>query len=97
MTATIYIVKEEDAYRMGWEPKVLLWEPESVSRTWIRRETVELPNGFYVANNAYDEPLIFCDGEHYEISTNKAEEPVIIDHKSNGDYIPLTVLSEGWD
>lgn len=97
MVTTLYIIKEADAYRFGFDPVVRFFEPESASRAWIRRLTVELPAGFYVTSNVYDEPMIFCDGEHYEIGTNKAEEPVIIDHKSNGCYIPLSVLCEGWD
>lgn len=97
MTAIIYIIKEREAYRLGLEPVVRLWEPESVSRAWIRRLTVSLPDSFYVAKNIYDEPLIYRDNEHYELGTNKDGKPVIIDHKNPGAYIPVTVLSEGWD
>lgn len=44
MTITLYIIKGQDAYRFGFDPVVRLWEPESVSRAWIRRVIVELPD-----------------------------------------------------
>jgi len=97
MNATMYIIKDENAYRLGSPTEVRLWEPEFLSRTWIRRVTVSLPDGFCVAEGAYGESLIYRGNEHYELGTNKDEEPVIIDHHNNGTYIPLTVLSEGWD
>lgn len=97
MTATLYIIKDADGYRFGGSPVVRLWEPESISRTWIRKVVVELPEGFYVSKNIYDEPMIFCGDEQYELAANKKEEPVIIDHTNNGAYIPLTIVKEGWD
>lgn len=97
MAVTLYIIKGEDSYRFGYLPVVRLWEPEYLSRTWIHPVTVELPDGFHVAENQYNEPMIFRDGEAYELGTNKAEEPVIIDHKDNGAFIHLPILTEGWD
>lgn len=96
MTATLYIIKDADGYRLGADPVIRLWEPESVSRTWIRRVTVELPNGYKVAENYYGEPNIYLDGEHYELGTDKNDSPVIIDHKNNGSFIRLPILEEGW-
>lgn len=96
METTIYIVATENCYRMGLEPKVQLWEPESISRTWIRRLTVELPDGFEVCENYYGEPIISRNKEGYDLATNKDGNPVIIDHTANGKYIPLNVVSEGW-
>lgn len=97
MVTTLYIIKGQDAYRFGFDPVVRLWESESVSRTWIRRVNVDLPDGFEVAKNYYGDPMICCGGEGYELATNANEDPVIIDHTENGKYIPLTVLSDGWD
>lgn len=97
MTATLYIIKGADAYRLGADPVVRLWEPESISRTWIRRVTVDMPEGFRVADNAYDEPCIYRGGQQYELATDKNENPVIIDHLNSGAYINMDVLDEGWD
>lgn len=97
MDATLYIVKEMDAYRLGFDPVVRLWEPDGVSRQWICRVKVELPDGFEIGENYCGEPGLYCGEEHYELGTNKAGDPVIYDHKNNGAYIPIVVLSEGWD
>lgn len=97
MTVTLYIIKDGDGYKFGNLPIVRLWEPESISRTWIRRVTVNLPDGFRVADNVYEEPCLYRGNQQYELSTDKADNPVIIDHLNNGAYIHLTVLAEGWD
>lgn len=97
MKATLYVIKDEDAYRFGRDPVVRLWEPKDLSRAWIRRVTVELPEGFKVAKSTYEEYGIYSGKEHYELSTDKEENPVIIDHIHNGAYIRLPVLGEGWD
>lgn len=96
MDATLYVIKDADAYRFGRDPVVRLWEPEGLSREWIRRVTVELPEGYEIAENQYGEQLLFKDGEHYELAADKSGSPVIIDHKDNGRYIRLPILSEGW-
>lgn len=96
MEITLYIIKDRDAYRFGFEPVIRLWEPEGLSRQWIRRVKVELPEGFEVAKNAYEEYGVYSGGECYKLSTDKGEDPVIIDHRHNGAYIRLPVLSEGW-
>lgn len=97
MKETLYIIKDEDGYRLGAEPVVRLWEPEWISRTWIRKVTVDLPEGFQTGINHYGEPMIFRGEEHYEIGTDGKENPVIIDHKNNGAYIHLPILTEGWN
>lgn len=97
MDATLYIVREMDACRLGLDPVVRLLEPDGVSRQWIRCVKVELPDGFEIGENYYGEPWLYCGEEHYEIVANKAGDPVIYDHKNNSAYIPLPVLSEGWD
>ncbi len=97
MSVTIYIIKEQSAYQFGWDPVVSLTEPPFISRTWIRKLTVELPKGFSVEMNKYDEPMVFRGNEAYKLATNKQEDPVILDHNSYGSYIPLVVLHEGWD
>lgn len=97
MIATLYIIKDADGYRLGGDPVVRLWEPESISRAWMRRVTVDLPEGFRVADNVYEEPCLYRGNQQYELATDKADNPVIIDHLNNGAYIHLTVLAEGWD
>lgn len=97
MTATLYIVKDADSYRFGRDSVVLLREPADISRTWIRRVTVSLPDGFEIAESQYGEKFVCCGDQQYEMSTDKNENPVIIDHLHNGAYIPMTVLTEGWD
>ena len=39
------------------------------------------------------------DGEQigYELAATVTEDPVIVDHTDSGKYIPLPILSEGWD
>lgn len=97
METTLYIIKDADGYRFGTDPVVRLWEPESISRTWIRKVTVALPDGFQVKNNYYEEPLIYCGDQQYELTTDKDNNPVIIDHTNKGAYIHMTVLAEGWN
>ena len=97
MTATLYIIKDDNAYKFGLAPAVRLWEPKFLSRTWIRRVTVELPNEFCVAESTSGEPMIFRGSEHYDLATDKNEDPVIIDHTERGAYIRLNILEEGWD
>lgn len=95
MTATLYITRTIDMIRFGWPSKVTLDEPTWLSRTWIRRVEVELPDGFEVGRSHYDEPMICRDGWGYELTVNAKDVPCIIDHTERGRYIPLTVLSEG--
>lgn len=97
METTIYIIADADAYRFGHRPTVRLTEPESISRMWITRAVVELPQGFEVAESVSGTPLIYRGNEHYELITNAAGEPVIVDHHNRGAYIPLTIISEGWE
>lgn len=97
MTATLYIIKEADGYRFGADPVVRLWEPESISRAWIRKVTVELPDGYRVADNYYGEPFVYCGNRRYELSVDKHGNPVIIDHTNNYTYIHMDILAEGWD
>lgn len=97
MTAALYIIKEQDAYRLGYDPVVRLWEPESISRTWIRKVVVELPEGYYVAETTFGDLCLYRGGEQYELATNAREDPIIVDHNNNGRFIPLSIVSEGWD
>lgn len=97
MTATLYITKEADAYRFGLDPVVQLWEPENTSRTWIRRVVVDLPEGYYAAESTFWGPCLSCGDERYDLATNSKEEPIIVDHNNTGRFIPLSIVSEGWD
>ena len=99
MKATMYITRTGDMINFGNPARVTLYELPEVSRVWIRRVTVELPNGFSVGESNYGEPLIVRDGEQigFELAATEDEDPVIVDHTDNGKYIPLPILSEGWD
>lgn len=95
MTATLYIIKDADSYKFGRDHVVRLQEPEFMSRTWIRKVTVTLPDGFEVAENQYGEKFVYRGGQQYEVSIDKDENPVIIDHTNRGTYIHMDVLEEG--
>lgn len=97
MKATIYITRTSDMIRFGLPAKVTLTEYREVSRTWIRRVEVELPEGFEVSKNHMDQPMIFRGGEHYDLIANTNGIPCIVDHTDNGRQIKTTILSEGWD
>lgn len=97
MTATLYITKDREAYRLGLDPIVQLWEPESISRTWIRRVVVELPEGFQAHESASCNLCLYSGNQDYGLATNKEGDPIIVDHNNNGQFIPLSIVSEGWD
>lgn len=99
MKATLYITRTDSMIEFGKPARVTLYEFPDVSRAWIRRVVVELPDGFSVGESNYGEPLIVRDGEQmgFELTATVNEEPVIVDHTDNGKYIPLPILSEGWD
>lgn len=96
-TATIYIIRTEDHYRMDKPATVSLTEPQDLSRTWYERLIVELPEDFRVGCNIYGEPLIYRDSDGYDLHVDRDGNPVIIDHTARGKYIPLAVISVGWD
>ena len=54
---------------------------ERISDAHLTCFSVSLPDGFCVAEGAYGESLIYRGNEHYELGTNKDEEPVIIDRR----------------
>lgn len=98
MKATLYITRTGDMIRFGMPARVTLDEYPEISRTWIRRVEVELPEGFTVGENYLDQPMICRGGEGYELTVNADEVPCIIDHtQRGGPLIPLSILSEGWD
>lgn len=99
MKATMYITRTGDMINLGKPARVTLYDFPDVSRALIRRVTVELPDGFSVGESDYGEPLIVRDGEQigYELAATVTEDPVIVDHTDSGKYIPLPILSEGWD
>lgn len=95
MNATIYIYRDSDMIHTGQQARAMLTEP-NVSRTWIRRVVVQLPDGYEIAWNKYGEPMMFRGSEAVPLSTNSQEEPVIIDPDDNGKHILLPIISEGW-
>ena len=52
MTTTLYITRTGDMIQTGKPAEVTLEEYPEISRTWIRRVTVELPAGFEAAETA---------------------------------------------
>lgn len=99
MKATLYITRTDSMIEFGKPARVTLYEFPDVSRAWIRRVVVELPDGFSVGESNYGEPLIVRDGEQmgFELAATVNDDPVIVDHTDCGKHIPLRVLSEGWD
>lgn len=99
MKATMYITRTGEMIDLGKPARVTLYEFPEVSRVWIRRVVVELPDGFSVGESNYGEPLIVRDGERmgFELAATVNDDPVIVDHTDNGKCIPLPILSEGWD
>lgn len=95
---TLYITRTEDMIRFGKPAEVTLEEYPEISRTWIRRITVELPTGFEVTKTKDGRKHIFRGSECYELTENVDGVPCIIDHtQRSGPFIPLQILSEGWD
>ncbi|MFR8953849.1 MAG: hypothetical protein ACLVH7_07040 [Flavonifractor plautii] len=98
MTTTLYITRTGDMIRTGKPAAVTLEEYPEISRTWTRRVTVELPAGFEAAEAGDGRKHIFRGSDCYELTANADGVPCIIDHtQRGGPFIPLRVLSEGWD
>lgn len=95
-TTTIYITKTADCYRFGMPPTVTMEEPGGCSRTWIKKMSVEIPNGFEVVLCKDERNRFFRDNNSFEMGIGKNGNPVIIDHV-NWSYIPLRIIKEGWD
>lgn len=80
----------------GKPAEVTLEEYPEISRTWIRRVTVELPPGFEAAEAGDGRKRIFRGPDCYELTANVDDVPCIIVHtQRGGPFIPLRVLSEG--
>lgn len=98
MQTVMYITRTDDMIRFGKPAAVTLYEYPEVSRAWVRKVLVELPDGFTVATAQDGLPYIYRGDEHFELHVDKDENPVIIDHtKYGGPFIRLPILSEGWD
>lgn len=97
MKITIYITRTGDMIKFGMPANVYLYELPTISRTWIRRAEVELPDGFSFGESQSGLPAICRGNDTYELTVNADEIPCIIDHTNYGKYIPLTIISEGWD
>ena len=98
MTTTLYITRTGDMIRTGKPAEVTLDEYPEISRTWIRRIIVELPAGFEAAEAGDGSKHIFRSSDCYELTVNADGVPCIIDHtQRGGPFIPLRVLSDGWD
>ena len=98
MTTTLYITRTGDMIQTGKPAEVTLEEYPEISRTWMRRVEVELPDGYEVAEAGDGRKHIFCGSDCYELTANADGVPCIIDHtQRGGPFIPLPILSEGWD
>ncbi|WP_411655481.1 hypothetical protein [Anaeromassilibacillus sp. SJQ-1] len=98
MATTLYITRTGDMLQTGKPAEVTLDEYPEISRTWTRRISVDLPAGFEAAEAGDGHKRIFRGPDCYELTTNTDGIPCIIDHpQRGGPFIPLRVLSEGWD
>lgn len=97
MTATLYIIKDDTAIQFGFPACVVLDEPHNISSTWVRRVTVELPDGFAPGEAADGCRYIYRNGEHYALIADAEDNPVIIDHHDRGAHIQLPIISKSWD
>lgn len=98
MTTTLYITRTGGMIRTGQPATVTPDEYPEISRTWIRRVTVELPAGFEVAEAGDGRKRIYRGSDCYELTASADGVPCIIDHtQRGGPFIPLRVLSDGWD
>ena len=83
MTTTLYITRTGDMIQTGKPAEVTLEEYPEISRTWIRRVTVELPAGFEAAEAGW-----------YYSQTKRA---VLVKYKNPGTDATLTVSFEDFD
>ena len=97
MTTTLYITRTGDMIQTGKPAEVTLEEYPEISRTWIRRDTVELHAGIEAAEDGDGRKRNIRGPPCYDLTTIADGVPCIIDHtQSSGPFIPLRVLSEGW-
>lgn len=99
-TATIYITQDADMIQLGRDPIVTLDEPPEISRDYIRRLLVELPDGYTVNKSQDCARRIYREGDPmpYEIVIDAQGELVLLDSSTlPARHVNLTVFSEGWD
>lgn len=98
MKTTLYITRTGDMIEYGKPAEVTLSEYPEISRTWVRRVVVDLPEGFEVAEAQGGSKRIYKGSECYSLISDTAGNPVIVDHtQPRPQYIPLPILREGWD
>ena len=97
MNAVLYIIKTADMYRFGIPAEVRLAEVYGLSKAWMRKVTVSLPEGYSVKTTTSGEEFIFYKNEVYpcSLAVNAKEEPVIVNLDS-GSHIVLPIIEEGW-
>lgn len=98
MKVTMYVTRTDDMIRFGCPARVTLDEFPEVSRTWVRRVTVDLPEGYYVGETNRCERAVFKSGEAvaFDLAADSHDNPVLIDHTDGGKFIRLPILAEGW-
>lgn len=94
MTTTLYMTRTGDMIITGKRSSVTLDEYPAISSTWVRRLTVELPDGFVVAEAVDGSHHIYRGNDYYELGANINDEPIIYDHTQHGKHIALRVVSE---
>lgn len=96
--AVVYVLQDADMIQRGVEPVATLDEPADVSRAFIRRLSVSLPEGYHVSESQDGTHRVYRDGEPmpYELATNAAGDPVLLDVSTMPpSHIKMTILSEG--
>lgn len=91
MKTKIYVIRDASAIEFGRHGQVTLDDPYGLvdSSIWVKEHDVVLPEGFQVAETLSGDKCLYKDGEHYALTVDKDEKPVIVDHKNGGRYIHL--------
>lgn len=97
MTIDLFIFQDGDMIRRGAAPVALLQEPPGVSRAWVERVGVEIPDGYSFGGSRSGEIGIFRDGWAMPLGVDADGQPVMIDLDDHGRYIPLHVVRRGWN
>lgn len=94
MTTALYITRTGDMISLG-QPAAVTLDEYPVSRTWTRRVSVELPEGYEAARSMDGIRRIYRGSECCHLMVDAQENPEILDFERG--HISLAVLAEGWD
>ena len=77
-TVIIYTIKDDSDYRFGRPAQHVLRNPRGqVDGTWVKVAEYELPDGYALAVNWYNDPIITYDGQACDLVSDKDDQPVI--------------------